>query len=153
MKMLLLEIKSEVNKAFPNANALTLDKILLYEEKYDSIVRSGQEEDFKTNFDSKTKKVKKSKSKPLLERLSLHRDEVLRFMNDFDIPFDNNQAERDIRMTKVKQKVSGTFRSSSGAEFFARIRGYISTIRKHSKNVMECLESTFIGNPIDPTLT
>jgi transposase len=153
MKLLLLEIKSEVDKAFPKANALTLDKVLLYEEKYDSIVRVGQEEDFKLNFDSKTKKVKKGKSKPLLERLSLRRDEVLRFMTDFDIPFDNNQAERDIRMTKVKQKISGTFRSSYGAEFFARIRGYISTVRKHSKNVMECLESAFTCNPVDPTLT
>jgi transposase len=153
MKTLLLEIKSEVDKAFPDANALTLDKILLYEEKYDSIVRSGQEEDFKLNFNHKTKKIKKSKSKALLERLSLRRDEVLKFMSDFDIPFDNNQTERDIRMTKVKQKVSGTFRSSCGAEFFARIRGYISTVRKHSMNAMECLESVFLGNLTDLTLT
>lgn len=55
-------------------------------------------------------------------------------------------------MTKVKQKISGIFRSSSGAEFFARIRGYISTIRKHYKNVTECLESTFRNNHIKPTL-
>lgn len=153
MKALLLEIKAEVYRAFPDVNALTLEKIMLYEEKYDSIVRSGQEEDFKLNFDPNTKKIKNSKSKALLERLSLRRDEVLRFMNDFDIPFDNNQAERDIRMTKVKQKVSGTFRSACGAEFFARIRGYISTVRKHSMNAMECLESVFKGNPTDPTLT
>ena len=73
-------------------------------------------------------------------------------MNDFDIPFDNNQAERDIRMTKVKQKVSGTFRSSCGADYFARIRGYISTIRKHSLSVMGCLESIFTGSPVNPTL-
>lgn len=152
MKALLLEIKIEVDKTFPDANALALDKILLYEDKYDSIVRSGQEEDFKLNVDPKTKKIKKSKSNALLERLSLRRDEVLRFMSDFDIPFDNNQAERDIRMTKVKQKVSGTFRSSCGAEFFARIRGYISTVQKHSMNAMECLESVFLGNPTDPTL-
>ena len=55
-------------------------------------------------------------------------------------------------MTKVKQKISGTFRSSCGAEFFARIRGYISTVRKHSMNVMECLESVFTSAPHDPTL-
>lgn len=152
MKKLLVKIKLEVDISYPGANALTLDKISLYEEDYNKIVRSGQEEDFILNFDSETKKVKKSKSKPLLERLSLHKDEVLRFMYDFDVPFDNNQAERDLRMMKVKQKVSGTFRSSCGAEFFARTRGYISTVRKHSKNVMECLESIFIGSPIDPAL-
>jgi len=118
-----------------------------------NIIKVGQEEDFKLNIDFKTGKRKNSKSKSLLERLSLHKDEVLRFMNDFDIPFDNNQAERDIRMTKVKQKVSGTFRSSRGAEFFARIRGYISTVRKHSKNIMDCLESAFTDNHIDPTVT
>ncbi len=56
-------------------------------------------------------------------------------------------------MTKVKQKISSTLRSSCGTEFFARIRGYISTVRKHSKNVLECLESIFTGNPIDLTLT
>lgn len=152
MKVLLLEIKSEVDNAPLGANALTLDQILSYEEEYDSIVKGGQEEDFKLNFDSETCKRKKSKSKSLLERLSLHKDEVLRFMNDFDIPFDNNQAERDIRMTKVKQKISGTFRSSCGVKFFARIRGYISTVRKHSMNVMGCLESTFTGVPNNPTL-
>ena len=153
MKELLLGIKSEVDETFGHANALNLDKIIKYEEQYKSIIKVGQEEDFKLNFDSKTDKRKNSKSKSLLERLSLHKDEVLRFMNDFDIPFDNNQAERDIRMTKVKQKISGTFRSSYGSEFFARIRGYISTVRKHSKNIMECLESIFTGNPIDPTVT
>jgi transposase len=153
MKQLLLDIKSEVDKTFDNANALNLSKVIRYEEQYDSIIKVGQEEDFKLNFDSKTGKRKNSKSKGLLERLSLHKDEVLRFMNDFDIPFDNNQAERDIRMTKVKQKVSGTFRSLCGAEFFARIRGYISTVRKHSKNIMDCLESAFTDNPIDPTVT
>ena len=114
-------------------------------------MKIGQEEGFKLNFDSETGKRKKSKS--LLERLSLRKDEVLRFMNDFDIPFDNNQAERDIRMTKVKQKISGTFRSSCGADNFARIRGYISTMRKHSQNIMECLESVFTSTPHDPTLT
>lgn len=98
MKLLLLDIKSEVDKAPLNANALTLDRIIFYEKKYDSIVLQGKEEDFKLNYDSKAGKTKKSKSKPLLERLSLHKDEVLRFMNDLDIPFDNNQAERDIRM-------------------------------------------------------
>lgn len=95
----------------------------------------------------------KSKSKPLLQRLSLHKGDVLRFIYDFDIPFDNNQAERDICMTKVKQNISGTFRSSCGTDYFARIRGYISTVKKHSLNVMECLESIFASSIVNPTLT
>ncbi|MTK11062.1 MAG: transposase, partial [Clostridiaceae bacterium] len=96
MKQLLLDIKSEVDEAFGRANALSPDRITKYEKKYDLIIDAGKEEDFKQNFDSKTGKRKNSSSKSLLGRLALHKDEVLRFMNDFDIPFDNNQAERDI---------------------------------------------------------
>ena len=152
MKQLLLNIKSEVDETYGRANVLSIDKITKYENQYNLIIKAGQEEDFKLNFDSKTEKRKNSTSKSLLERLSLHKDEVLRFMNDFDIPFDNNQAERDIRMTKVKQKISGTFRSFSGAKYFARIRGCISTVRKHSKDIIECLKSVFEAKTFDPTL-
>jgi transposase len=155
MKKLLLDIKSEVDKTSSLANALIIDRIIHYEKKYDAIVKIGLEEDFKQVIISNTEKPsrKKSKSGNLLNRLSLYKQEILRFMNDFDVPFDNNLAERDIRMTKVKQKISGTFRSSSGADYFARIRGYISTIKKQSKNVLESIEHALSGNPVDPTLT
>ncbi len=73
-------------------------------------------------------------------------------MYDFDIPFDNNQAERDLRMAKVKQKISGTFRSPAGANAFTRIRGYVSTVRKQGNNALDCIKSVFTANPIDPTL-
>ncbi len=78
-------------------------------------------------------------------------DEVLGFfLFPGLIPFDNNLAERDVRMIKVKQKVSGLFRSESGANYFCRIRGYLSTLRKSGVNIYEGLKSVFSGNPILP---
>ena len=74
--------------------------------------------------------------------------ETLAFMYDFNVPFDNNLAERDVRMIKVQQKISGTFRSESGAKCFCRIRGYISTVKKQKFNVLDAIESSFVNVPV-----
>jgi transposase len=73
---------------------------------------------------------------------------VLAFFDDLTIPFDNHQAERDLRMLKVQQKVSGSFRSTIGAVAFARLRGYLSTLRKQDHAALATLESLFTGQPL-----
>ena len=81
----------------------------------------------------------------LLLRLSDHREEVLRFLHDPTVPFTNNDAERDLRMVKCKQKKSGGFRTAMGAEYFARIRGFISTLRKQELSIINAIEAIFSG--------
>jgi transposase len=97
-------------------------------------------------------RVKQSPAYNLISRLHQHRDEVLLFITDLRVPFDNNQAERDIRMPKLKQKVSGGFRSEDGAQTFATVRSYLSTLRKQSIDTYQALVLTFQGNPPMPRL-
>jgi hypothetical protein len=98
-------------------------------------------------------KQQKTKAQNLLERLLKYRREVLAFMYDFEVPFDNNQAERDLRMMKVQQKISGNFRSGDGEKIFCRIRGYISTVKKNSSSVIDAIQGAFEGMPFIPQRT
>ena len=89
--------------------------------------------------------MKRSKSRNLLERLISFEKDVLRFMTAVLVPFTNKLAENDLRMTKVQQKISGCFRSFHGAEVFCRIRGYLTTCRKHNVSYADARDVLFQG--------
>jgi transposase len=96
-------------------------------------------------------KAKQHPARNLLDRLRTHQDAVLAFLHDLDVPFDNNLAERDVRMVKVQQKVSGTFRSDEGAVSFCRIRGYLSSLRKQGLPLFSALAATLRDQPLLPS--
>jgi transposase len=91
-----------------------------------------------------------SPARNLLDRLTFQQDQVLAFLDDLNIPFDNNQAERDLRSFKVQQKISGCFRSDTGAVAYARIRGYLATLRKQGHALLAAVETIFAGHPLYP---
>lgn len=97
-------------------------------------------------------RCKHSEARNLLDRLRKQQKAVLTFLEDLRVDFDNNLAERDLRMVKVQQKVSGCFRSIAGAQAFARIRGYLSTLRKQGRPLLSSLQATLCGHPVLPSL-
>jgi len=98
-------------------------------------------------------KAKQHPARNVLDRLRTHQEAVLLFLQDLRVPFDNNLAERDIRMVKVQQKVSGSFRSTEGAANFCRIRGYLSTLRKQGLPLFAALQATLAGQPLLPSFS
>ena len=117
-------------------------------QQYRGILKAADTEcpePLRTKDSPKRGRLKRSKSRNLLERLRDYEDDVLRFMDHVEVPFTNNQGERDIRMTKVQQKISGCFRSMDGAKTFCLIRSYLSTCRKNGVGVGEALEYLFRG--------
>jgi len=154
MKGLLWEIEEAVREEVAlGGRCLASERIEKFEKRYQQLVQAGLEANLPPPTEQRTGKRgprKQSKGKNLVDRLEKYREAVLRFMHDFRVPFDNNQAERDVRMVKVRQKISGCFRTKEGAAAFLRIRGYISTVRKQGENMLGALEGVFTGRPLIP---
>lgn len=119
-------------------------------QEYERLCQQADEEElpglvfFKA--DGRTGRARRTKGRNLLERLILHRQAVLAFAFEPGVPFTNNQAERDLRPAKVKQKVSNCFRTLAGAACYARISGFVSTMRKNGMNVIDQLTNLLSGN-------
>lgn len=154
MMSLLREMKEWADLSRTGHSALSTEQITQFVERYDALIEEGLKANPLIGGDpaqpKKRGRVKKSKPRNLLERLIEHKSATLAFLYDANVPFDNNQAERDIRMVKVKQKVSGCFRSIIGAEVFCTVRAYISTARKNGQSILVTIRMALTGKPYLP---
>jgi len=150
----LVMIKTAVNTARDaGLGALPTEDLDRFHKCYLRIVETGYAQNPVTESSSGPKRRgrrKQSKARNLLDRFRDHPDGILAFMRDFSVPFDNNLSERDLRMMKLRQKISGTFRSFNALVDFCRIRGYVSTARKNSINALDSLRRVFLGDPFIP---
>jgi transposase len=141
LKELLLEMKGVAEREGAPVAAWQVGELTA---RYDRLVAEGQ--GAQPPPDVPPLACRQARS--LLRRLVSRKEEVLRFLSDPSVPFDNNQAERDLRMVKLQQKVSGCFRTGEGARRFCRIRSYVSTARKQRRGVLEALEGACRGVPL-----
>jgi len=151
MHTLLTELNIAVDE---NGGQLSKNEIARWQTKYRQLLDEADIEcpppPERTTEDGVKKRgrVARSKARNLLERLRDFEDDVLRFMQETQVPFTNNQGERDIRMTKVQQKISGCFRSMEGAKIFCRIRSYLSTCQKNKVGIGPALECLMSDEPL-----
>lgn len=142
--------KVEVAKSQGQSSLSTL-QVVTFEQVYNWIVERGEGANPPpVRLPNQRGRLKHSPARNLLDRLINYKAQVMAFVYDFAVPFDNNLAERDIRMIKVQQKVSGGFRSSDGASVFCQVRSYISTARKSGQHVLDALYLALMGTPYSP---
>ncbi len=145
LKELLLEMKGEVERVCEQGGKrLPDDRLALLTQSYDQLVAEGLEAQPPSELPEQISK----QARNLLLRLERRKAEVLLFVMDFCVPFDHNQAERDLRMVKLRQKTSGCFRTQEGAQRFCRLRSYLSTMRKQGKRALPALEGVCRGKPL-----
>jgi transposase len=153
MKELLLDSKAAVEQAQAlGRTSLHPLEVADWKARYAALLAEGYQANPPDPPPETSKKGrrKQSAARNLLDRFSKHQEAVLAFLDNFAVPFDNSLAERDLRMVKVQQKVSGCFRSASGAVAFCRIRGYLSTLRKQGLALLTALEQALVGHPVSP---
>ncbi len=154
LKSVLGEIKQAVDLARSQGReTLSAEVRQEFVQRYDAVLEEGAQANPPPSPTGKRGRPKRGKAGSLVDRLRDHRDATLAFMEDFAVPFDNNQAERDIRMTKVREKISGCFRTPPGAARFCRIRGYLSTLHKQGLPILASLRQAIIGDPPLPLTT
>lgn len=153
MERLLLQMKHATETARSQGqNRLSAERVQAFQAAFLRLLEEGDPVHPRAPTKSgKRGRAKQHPARNLLDRLRKQQDAVLAFLYDLAVPFDNNLAERDVRMVKVQQKVSGTFRSNDGAISFARIRGYVSTLRKQGQPIYSALEAPLRGQPLLPS--
>lgn len=145
---LLVELKEAVDAAKrAGRDALDAEVLEAYTERYRKLIAAGYALNPEPERTGKRGRPRQGKARSLLLRLDRYQADVLRFARDFRVPFDNNQAERDIRMVKLQQKISGCWRTTAGAEAFLALRSYISTARKQGEGVLAALQAGARGEP------
>lgn len=128
---------------------LSPEQIETFTNRYQTLLQEGQGHNLATaKTPGQRGRAKQSTTYNLLKRLHEREAQVLRFMHNLDVPSTNNLAERAIRMPKVKQKISGCFRTLAGAQNFCLIRSYLDTARKQGVGMLAALQSAFCGLPM-----
>ena len=150
----MISLLVEINRAVKATSdgSLPEENVSTYIKRYDDILAIADIENRVASKSEQTSKkrgrVAKSKARYLIDRMKNYKVDIFRFMTNPSVPFDNNQAERDIRMSKLHQKISGSFRSVTGNEAFGNIRSYISSANKQGVSMFDSIYAAVSGNPL-----